>query len=59
MRKINCPYCNHKPFRNDTGLNWHLKRFHENNSVNSDKSGIDIPGNLPKLNEKWKYSMQG
>lgn len=28
--KILCPHCNHKPFRNETGLAWHLQHQHGN-----------------------------
>lgn len=28
VTKITCPKCDHKPFRNETGLAWHLERRH-------------------------------
>jgi hypothetical protein len=27
-KKILCPHCNHNPFRNETGLTWHLEHQH-------------------------------
>jgi hypothetical protein len=27
-KEILCPYCNHKPFRNDSGLAWHVEHQH-------------------------------
>lgn len=28
MSKINCPYCNHAPFRNESGRKWHVEHIH-------------------------------
>ncbi len=35
MPSIKCPHCNHKPFRGNNGLKWHLEHIHgtTNNSV--------------------------
>ena len=38
VSKINCPHCNHKPFRTETGLKWHLEHIHDNVKPSSDFS---------------------
>ncbi len=29
MSRIKCPHCDHKPFRSENGLKWHLEHIHQ------------------------------
>ncbi len=60
MSKINCPYCDHKPFRNDTGLDWHLKRFHSGAPIEKEqKSNHDFRNaEMKQQHQKFEQTIE-
>ncbi len=51
VSKMNCPHCNHKPFRNETGLKWHLEHIHGNVKPGSGFSRGPIQDNKLKKDD--------
>ena len=56
MTTINCPYCNHKPFRNETGLSWHLEHIHGEKKSSPTSSMDSLRSDEPRQADNKVYA---